>query len=49
MRRYAFGRRCRRASLLDYFGERLGACAGCDRCDRAAGGRRWSWPAFGRG
>jgi ATP-dependent DNA helicase RecQ len=49
MRRYAFGRRCRRASLLDYFGERLGACAGCDCCDRAAGGRRWSWPAFGRG
>ncbi|HJP57621.1 MAG TPA: RecQ family ATP-dependent DNA helicase [Gemmatimonadales bacterium] len=32
MWRYASGRRCRRAALLGYFGERLRACAGCDRC-----------------
>ena len=34
MWRYATGRRCRRAALLDYFGERLTRCAGCDRCLR---------------
>ena len=35
MERYASARRCRRASLLDYFGEALRECAGCDRCRRA--------------
>ena len=34
MERYASAGRCRRASLLEYFGERLGTCAGCDRCRR---------------
>ena len=29
---YARERRCRRARLVDYFGESLGRCAGCDRC-----------------
>jgi ATP-dependent DNA helicase RecQ len=32
--RYARTRRCHRATLLAYFGERLGRCAGCGRCDR---------------
>ncbi len=30
---YATTRRCRRSALLGYFGERLTACAGCDRCN----------------
>lgn len=30
--RYATARRCRRAALLAYFGERLERCSGCDRC-----------------
>jgi ATP-dependent DNA helicase RecQ len=30
--RYAAGRGCRRATLLGYFGEAPGRCAGCDRC-----------------
>lgn len=34
MWRYATARRCRRAALLGYFGERLTRCAGCDRCLR---------------
>ncbi len=34
MRRYVLTRRCRRAVLLDYLGERLVACSGCDRCGR---------------
>jgi ATP-dependent DNA helicase RecQ len=29
---YARSSGCRRASLLGYFGESLGRCAGCDRC-----------------
>ncbi|MDH3458152.1 MAG: RecQ family ATP-dependent DNA helicase [Gemmatimonadota bacterium] len=32
MRRYVRSRRCRRRMLLEYLGERLDACAGCDRC-----------------
>ena len=34
MWQYAAGRRCRREALLEYFGERLVRCAGCDRCRR---------------
>ncbi len=36
MERYAGGRACRRRMLLGYFGERAGACAGCDRCARGS-------------
>jgi ATP-dependent DNA helicase RecQ len=32
--RYAQGRGCRRRVLLEYFGEPLERCAGCDRCRR---------------
>lgn len=33
--RYATGSQCRRAALLEYFGERINVtCTGCDRCDR---------------
>ncbi len=32
MRRYVKTRRCRRRLLLEYLGERLGRCSGCDRC-----------------
>ena len=32
MRRYVHTRRCRRRLLLEYLGERLGHCSGCDRC-----------------
>ena len=32
MMRYAMGRRCRRRVLLNYLGERLVRCSGCDRC-----------------
>ncbi len=37
VRRYVEARGCRRAMLLDYFGERMERCAGCDRC--GIGGR----------
>jgi ATP-dependent DNA helicase RecQ len=33
---YARGRGCRRRTLLEYFGERLERCSGCDRCRRRA-------------
>ncbi len=32
LRRYVEGRRCRRGTLLAYFGERATACTGCDVC-----------------
>jgi ATP-dependent DNA helicase RecQ len=32
MERYAREGTCRRRALVGYFGERLAACAGCDRC-----------------
>jgi ATP-dependent DNA helicase RecQ len=32
MRHYVRTRRCRRAVLLGYLGERLDSCSGCDRC-----------------
>ncbi len=32
MRRYVEARRCRRRMLLEYFGERLRDCSGCDMC-----------------
>jgi ATP-dependent DNA helicase RecQ len=32
LRRYVESRACRRRMLLEYFGERLTRCAGCDRC-----------------
>ena len=34
--KYAKGSSCRRAELLQYFGERLRRCSGCDRCRREA-------------
>ncbi len=34
--RYARSRGCRRAAVLEYFGERSGSCAGCDRCGHRA-------------
>jgi ATP-dependent DNA helicase RecQ len=34
--RYAEGTRCRRVVLLEYFGQRLARCAGCDRCGEPA-------------
>src|SRR5256885_5872327 len=37
VRRYVEARGCRRAMLLEYFGERNERCAGCDRC--GIGGR----------
>jgi ATP-dependent DNA helicase RecQ len=33
MRTYVSTRRCRRAVLLEYLGERVAGCSGCDRCD----------------
>jgi len=32
MRNYVHTKRCRRRVLLAYLGERMGGCAGCDRC-----------------
>jgi ATP-dependent DNA helicase RecQ len=32
MRRYVEGRECRRKLLLEYLGERIYRCSGCDRC-----------------
>jgi len=39
MRRYVEARCCRRQMLLEYFGERCGACSGCDVCERDGKGR----------
>jgi len=38
VRRYVEGRSCRRRALLAHFGERSGACAGCDVCGIGAYG-----------
>ena len=35
--RYATARGCRRAAILDYFGERARSCSGCDRCGHRDG------------
>jgi ATP-dependent DNA helicase RecQ len=40
MGRYVTGRRCRREVLLEYLGERLERCSGCDRCGQRGGGWR---------
>ena len=32
MRRYVEARRCRRRTLLEYFGEQVAGCSGCDAC-----------------
>ena len=32
MERYASAKRCRRRMLVEYFGEVLGGCSGCDSC-----------------
>jgi len=40
MRRYVEARRCRRRMMLEYFGERLAECSGCDVCGRMDGRRR---------
>jgi ATP-dependent DNA helicase RecQ len=32
MRKYVYGRRCRRRVLLEYLGESLARCSGCDAC-----------------
>jgi len=37
MRRYVATRGCRRRVLLEYLGERLQKCSGCDRCGPRAG------------
>lgn len=37
MEAYAEGRACRRKALLEYFGEELERCAGCDRCRHEPG------------
>ena len=37
MRRYVHARRCRRAILMRYVGERGVRCSGCDRCDAVRG------------
>jgi ATP-dependent DNA helicase RecQ len=39
MERYARNSTCRRRALVGYFGERLGECAGCDRCRAQPTGR----------
>ncbi len=36
---YASGSKCRRRVLVGYFGEKLGHCAGCDRCGNRSAGR----------
>lgn len=38
MRRYVERRRCRRAMMLEYFGERIARCSGCDVCGNGKAG-----------
>ncbi|MBM4187392.1 MAG: ATP-dependent DNA helicase RecQ [Gemmatimonadetes bacterium] len=42
MERYASRHHCRRATLLEYFGERIPRCAGCDVCGEPV--HRGAWP-----
>ncbi len=39
MKTFVTSRRCRRSILLGYLGERVSACAGCDRCDSGEPGQ----------
>jgi hypothetical protein len=48
MKDYLRGAGCRRGRLLDYFGEQLVRCAGCDRCGRPAVEPRLPRPAAER-
>ncbi|MCZ6758829.1 MAG: RecQ family zinc-binding domain-containing protein, partial [Gemmatimonadetes bacterium] len=39
MKKYVTGRACRRRVLLEYLGEEVKRCAGCDRCGVGGQGR----------